>query len=369
MILLALIVVVAVLILVFSRRATGDHATSPSASRSKPGALEAALHRAAAAGIITVEQADAVLEAERGAGPVPSEAVPARVPPVLEAIAYLGSVLVMAGAAVLVAQYWDEMGAAGRLSLVGVVATVLTGAALLIRDERDPVFWRLRGFVGLLATAAVAGFVGLVFDTASVTDEPVAVGIGAAVAVHGVLLWWLRERPLQHLATLGGIVVALAGAGAWIAGGLGWEDTDTGIGVLGIAIWVLGALWLVGSLRDLLPPRLVGVVLGAVTVLAACGPINAGWERYGLLAGLATAGGLIGLGIALDEFLVTGVGVLGTFVYLPLTVAKFFGGTIGVPAVMVLSGIALLGVTLVLLQRRGEGPGLHGGWPGVAGHA
>ena len=55
----------------------------------------------------------------------------------------------------------------------------------------------------------------------------------------------------------------------------------------------------------------------------------------------------------------TGVGVAGIFVYLPMSGAEYFGETIGVPIVLLLSGLLLIVVMLYLL-RRGAGPRLTG---------
>jgi hypothetical protein len=43
------------------------------------------------------------------------------------------------------------------------------------------------------------------------------------------------------------------------------------------------------------------------------------------------------------------------FVYLPMAAAEYFGETIGVPVVLLVTGVLLIGVMVALL-RRGAGP-------------
>jgi hypothetical protein len=203
---------------------------------------------------------------------------------------------------------------------VGLAAAALSGAGLFVDDAHDRVLWRLRGFVSLLASGAVAALSGW--------------------------LWARRDRPAQHAATLVGAVVAVAGALAW---------AGAGAGGVGLAWWALGTAWLAASRRRVLPPAVVGTALGAALALVGAGVTSFHWTHAGTLFGLATAAGLVAAGIRLDEFVLTAVGVIGSFVFLPSTLGTFFGDTIGVPAVMLLSGLALLAFTALLLQRRSDG--------------
>jgi hypothetical protein len=298
------------------------------------------LARAVAAGVITPEQAEAILALEPGR---PTRRV--RVPPALEALGYLGGIFVLVGAVALVSGFWEDLATWSRLAVLGVAAGALTGAGLLV-DEDEPVLWRLRGFVLLLGSGAVCGFSALLAaDALSLGPAAAAAVVGAAVAGHGGLLWGLRDRPGQHLACLGGLITLVAGVVAWAGGG---------VALVGLVLWALGAAWLGASLRGVLPPAAVGTVLGGALVLVAAGLCAADWGRPGILFGLATAAALVAVGIRADRFLVTAAGVVGAFVYLPSTLGAYFSDTIGVPAVMLLSGLTLLALTATLVRRRGR---------------
>jgi hypothetical protein len=331
------------------------------AARSRSGTrpddrLAAVLRRAVSTGTITDEQADAMLRAEAASAAAPSTApgeAPTRMPPVLEVLGYLGGILAMVGASTLVARFWDDLATWSRVAILGAVAVAFTVAGLVIRDEEEPVLWRLRGFLLMLATGGVAGFTGLLLvDALDVTGPEVGVAVGGAAAVHAGFLWWRQDRPAQHATCLGGLIAALASGLVW---------AGAGPGTVGLALWGLGVLWLVASYRQLLPPALVGVTLGAALPLVGAAVVSGDTQRPGVLLGLATAAALVAAGVRLEEFLVTGIGVVGTFIYLPVAVNVFFGGTIGVPALMFASGLVLLALTVLLVRRRGGG----GSWPGA----
>lgn len=320
-------------------------------------ALAEALERAAATGIITRDQAEAILRSEEVAAPEPVTAgrAPARVPPALEALGYLGAIFVIVGAVTLVSGFWEDLLTWSRLAILGVVAAAFTAAGLAVRDEGEPALWRLRGFLLLLGSGALTGFSALVaLDGFEWSGAPVAVFVGGLVSAHAGALWQLRDRPGQHLAFFGGAVAVVAGAVVSVGGGPA---------TVGLALWLAGGAWLGASLRQVLPPAMVGVALGSALGLVAAGVTASQWNHVGTLFGLATAGLLIGVGIRTEEFLLTGIGVIGAFVYLPSTLGMFFGDTIGVPAVMLVSGLGLLGLTVLLLQRwGGPHPPTRKGW-------
>ena len=352
---IALVFVAVVLVIVAMALRDRSHGgvapdTTVAGARTLGLTLAAALDRAVEAEIITAEQAAAVIDAERERQRTPSARAPARVPPVLEALGYLGGVLVMAGVITLMSQFWDDLRTWSRLTILGTVTAALTLAGVLIRDETEPVLWRLRGFLLLLGTGTLAGFAGIsLVDGLDVRGEPTVFAVGALACVHAGLLWWRRDRPAQHASCFGGLLAAVVGALAWAGTALDWSG---GPGPAGIVLWLIGALWLAASVRQLLPPALIGVLLGAATTLVAGAPMSASWHHAGVLFGLATAAALVAVGIHRDEFLLTGIGVVGAFVYLPVCIGVFFGGTIGVPAVMLVSGLALLALTVRLFRRR-----------------
>ncbi|MBI5090601.1 MAG: DUF2157 domain-containing protein [Actinobacteria bacterium] len=305
------------------------------------------VQRATETGIITAEQATELLAL--AGGRAAGEATTQRshgVRLAVEIVGYLGAVLVMVGAVTLVGQFWDEMTSWSRFGLVGSLAAGLWAAGAVVDEAADAVQWRLRGFLWLLSSAAVALFAGLLgADAFDWHREPVAVLVGSATAVHAAVLWQLRDRPAQHLACGGGVIAALAGAGAWI----------DGPGTVGLLLWAFGAVWLVLGWRRIIVPEAVALAGAPALMLVAAAVTGGSWGRLAPIFGLVTAAALFAAGTTLQELLVTGVGVAGVFVFLPMSGAEYFGETIGLPVVLLVSG-ALLIVVMVALIRRGAGP-------------
>jgi hypothetical protein len=305
------------------------------------------LQRATESGVVTADQAAALLALMAApARPARSgERGPRATSVAVEILGYLGAVLAMIGAAILVGQFWDDLAAWSRLALVGALAIGFWGAGAVVDESADAVFWRLRGFLWLLSSAATAFFAGLLgADVFEWDPEPVAILVGSATALHAGLLWRRRDRPAQQLAFFAGVIAALAGAGAWI----------DGPGMVGLALWAFGAIWLVLGWRRIVVPAMVALVAAPAVMLVAAGVTGGSWESVAPLLGLVTAAGLLAGGTVLKEFLVTGVGVAGVFVYLPMAAAEYFGETIGVPVVLLVTGVLLIGVMVALL-RRGAG--------------
>lgn len=302
-------------------------------------AVAEALQRAVVAGILSAEQAEAVLAAER------SRAEHADLPgrlPVTEALGYLGGLLALSGAVTLALQYWPDLPTAGRLALLAAVAIVTWLVGARIGAEAAPALLRLRGALWFGSSAAVAAFAGqLVRDVADAGEAGVALSVGAAGAVHAGLLWRLRDRPAQHLACLAGVLVGAGGAAA----------LADGEGAVGLVIVAIGAAWVVAGWYRLLPPPTLALLGGASAVLIGAGITAGDWSDAAPLLGLAAAIALAAVGVSTDRTPLTVVGLLGAFVYLPWTIGNFFADSLGVPLAMVLCGVALLAVTLILLRR------------------
>jgi hypothetical protein len=305
------------------------------------------LQRATESGVVTADQAAALL-ALAAARPPPARAggrAPRVVPVAAEIVGYLGAVLAMIGAATLVGQFWEDMASWSRLALIGSLAVGLWGAGAVVDESADAALWRLRGFLWLLSSAAAAFFAGLLgADVFEWDHEPVAVFVGSATALYAGSLWRLRDRPAQHLAFVAGVIAALAGASAWF----------DGPGMVGLVLWAFGAVWLVLGWRRIVVPAAIALVAAPGLMLVAAGVTGGSWESLAPLFGLVTAAGLLAGGTVLKEFLITGVGVAGVFVYLPMSGAEYFGETIGVPIVLLATGVLLI-VLMVMLLRGGAG--------------
>jgi hypothetical protein len=341
-----LLLAVALLLIVLLALASRTRPSTRSTRSAGPDPLAAQLQRWTTDGLLSQEQATAILAAERARPPRPAPpARPARpVSVTVELLGYLGGTLAVIGAGLLAVRFWPDLPLWARLSLVGLAAVALWAAGALVPEQAAPALWRLRGVLWLGSSAAVAFFTALVgADVMELDGEAVALGAGLATAIHAGVLWRRRPRPLQQLACLAGLAVA-AGAGAALAGG--------NEAAVGLSIWAVGVGWVLAGWRGLLPPLGVALVAGAILVLQGAQATAVRWEGAGLVFGLASAAGLLVAGTTGRRLALAVVGILGVVMFLPATVLHFFAGTVGVPVLLLLAGVAMLAITLVLLGRR-----------------
>ena len=305
--------------------------------------LEDVLERAVAAGHITAAQAATILDEERRREPS-TQRLPPRVSPALEAFGYLGAVFVIVGAMSLASESWHDAGTAGQLGLLGSTSLILTAAGLAIHDEGEPVLWRLRGVLHLLGSGAVAGFSTILSsDAIGAEDEWPAMVVGLVIALYAGTLWRRQDRPALHLACFVGVLTFTAAL---------FTRLSHNAVIVGLALWLLGAAWAVAARKDFVPSRSLGLGLGGILALISAGITAFEWHHVGVLFALATALALLAIGIRVDDFGETALGVIGAFVYLPATIAIFFGEAAGVPIVLLFSGIALLALMVVLVRSR-----------------
>jgi hypothetical protein len=304
--------------------------------------LAAQLRRWAAAGLLTDDQVTAIVAAEEARVGQPVTPAPRR-PVEVELLGYLGGVLAVVGAVLLAARSWQDLATWSRLTLVGLAAGALWAAGAVVHEQADPALWRLRAVLWLGSSAALAFFAGLfAAEVLGWQGEAVTLVAGLATAAHAGVLWRLQPRPLQHLACLAGVTTA-AGAAAATAGG----DALA----VGLSVWAVGVLWVAGGWSGLLPPPVVALASGSFVVLVGAQLTAARLEGGGPLLGLASALVLLAAGATGHRLVLAGAGIAGIFVFLPWTVDHFLADTVGVPAAILLSGVLLLGLTLVLLRR------------------
>ena len=138
------------------------------------------------AGLITNEQSRAIRQHE--AEPHERRAAPALAPSpetgvslVIEALGYLGGIVMLVGAGILVGMYWADLSVVLRLTLVAATALALVGAGFAVPDRLGDAAGRLRSVLWGVGVAATAGFLG-VFSTEVLDryDEHALVIIGLA---------------------------------------------------------------------------------------------------------------------------------------------------------------------------------------------
>ncbi len=261
----------------------------------------------------------------------------------IEAVAYLGAVLVLVALATLAVEFWDRLEPLGQLAVSLLVAGVLFTTGLIMGSAKGSAMARAQSFAWLLATIAMwfAGHV--VFGEMVSFDDEVAFLYASSVALAVAFALW-RARPSVLQMTAMGLTTGLTAVSALVL------IDDISERSFGIVFAALGVLWLVLTYVGYFRPRRTSLALGATGLLLIAFPElgDMPWTAMGLVVALI----MMIISVALDENVLLGFGVAGMFVYTPLTVFELFGDTIGVPVALLTTGLVLLGVVVLVLRRR-----------------
>jgi hypothetical protein len=282
------------------------------------------------------------------AGPAGSApgAASRRLPLVVEALGYLGAVFAVGAGFIAVRQIWPAIPASAALALVGVAATALLLAGIMLRTADHPAFGRLRSVVWLTSTVSLAAAVGLLTGPQFWDLGPVGRPLvtEAVVTAYAVMLWWRSRATLQHLAAFAG-TAALLGTGiaqAWPSVILPWG--------YGFGLWVLSLLWGMGVHRGYLVPRTAGYAAAGIGLLVGA------QLTMDLPAGQAlavmTVAGLLAAGVALRQVLLLGLGAFGAIAILPQVAIRYLPGGAGAAAAVFAVGLVMLGAALWLARAR-----------------
>jgi hypothetical protein len=258
---------------------------------------------------------------------------------------YLGGVIVLVGVGYLVSVSWEEISASAQLALAAgaTVALIVAGGAIPAA-RLGPTGTRLRGVLWALGTVGVFGSLITLFGNVVHWDadrSAVIAVIGGTTGLLAAGLWALNRHVLQHLSAVWPTMIA-ANMGAALA----THDWF----LASLAVWLVGVVWFLLSLRDIIPSRSGGVV-GALG--ATFGALMMLGEQPGPVTALGTVVTLVGTAVARRNVALLGIGSIGTLVVLPFFVNRYFPGEpLVTAAVLVTSGLALVIVGIVTVRRR-----------------
>ncbi|HEX6338148.1 MAG TPA: DUF2157 domain-containing protein [Jiangellaceae bacterium] len=299
--------------------------------------------------LITPEQADRILV--RGdvlvqAPPPEQKRHHERSSLVIEALGYLGGVIILVASILIASLYWDQVTTTARLVILGSVAGVLLAAGFAVPERLEDVGIRLRSVLWLLSTGAFAGFLGLIgVDALNLADQDVFLLISAGVAVYATGLWLINQTLVQQLAMMVGVMLTAAAL---------TNELGDNQGLPGFAVWGVALVWLVLGWGGVLEPRrfvmlfgAAGMFVGALTTI----PTNAG----NVLA-LVTAAAVVATAVLFHDLLLLAMGAFGTLLVLPAIITEWFPGDLAAPIAMLAVGALLVGAALFVARRRHTKP-------------
>jgi hypothetical protein len=294
-------------------------------------------------GLITTEQAESMRSDLPAAQPVPARRAAHVAPLVGEALGYLGGVLVIVALGLVAGRYWSELSTAGRLVVTGATTVLLLVAGAAAPRRRGGAGARLGAVLWLAAAVGLAAFLGLAGAEAfGWREEAVATFAAGGAALLASGLWYLHRHPILHLAVLAGTVAAVTAATTLL--------TDSVL-LPGVAAWGTGLAWALLAWGGLLPPRRLGVVLGAaVTTVAA---LAIAPESWGSVLAVATVAALVVVAVLMRDLVLLAVATLGALAILPIVVVQFFPGVLAAGMVLLAVGLLLVGAAVAISRRRG----------------
>jgi hypothetical protein len=273
-------------------------------------------------------------------------------PGALEALLYLGLVVLGVGVFALFAQQWDELESWARVTAVGVPVALLLGVGAVLRFSDEPELERGSQAAWFVAVPLFAAFLGILFDEYGLgldfsDDRDGLLVVASASFALALALWVFSPRHAQ--------VVAFAGTAFFLGQAVGnWPD-DFSQALAGMVILGIGLAGVCFGEAGWFGPRTtVQLFFGALCI---AGPFEAGVGdghiAFEFLAGLMAAG-VVGLGVVRGSFGLVLVGVTGAFGVLVTFIFEHFSDELGAPLALMLSGGIMVAAVILLAAFRRE---------------
>jgi hypothetical protein len=289
-------------------------------------------------GIISQEQGQRILART----PVTVASHSGGSPLVAEALGYVGGVVVLVGGVLIGARYWDEMGVAARMAILGAIAVALVVAGGAAPSRLGTVAHRLRAVLWTTSLAAAAATLAVLsVDVIGLSGQRIVLLAATGAVVLGLLLHHRDNSFLLQGATGVAILVAAGSATSIVV------EPETSPGA---AVWTVGAAWALLGWGEVLRPRQGVMAVGGVAMII--GAMFTMQHDAGVGAALSTAGLLVAVSLVTRDPLVLGVGTLGAFLVLPVAVTRWFPDSLVAPLLLVALGAGLLVLAVLVIRRQ-----------------
>ncbi|HET6666344.1 MAG TPA: DUF2157 domain-containing protein [Intrasporangium sp.] len=312
--------------------------------------LESILSRGVAEGIITSQQADGLRALTAGEAPPTPPTPPTRPAEqpslVVEALGYLGGIIVLVGAILVASQFWPELGDGGQLAIVLGAAVALLVAGAAVPSSLGATGTRLRAVLWALSVVALTGALGkffydvLDFSGPGVDATAVPPLMAALATAYALVLWFWRPSVLQ---------LAVAAAGSAFTAGLTGVAFDLRFGAVAASVLAVGAIWIALGWSGVVRPARPAVVIGSLIAFVGGQLVAVG--GYGPIWGLLAAAGLVGLALYRRDLLILGIGSVGVLISLPVVVYDWFPSVAAAAVSLIVVGVLLVVAALYTARR------------------
>jgi hypothetical protein len=268
-------------------------------------------------------------------GSAPTEdAQPRRISLLMEAIGYIGTILVLAGAFAFAQQRWTDISEPGRFAILAAATGVFFGIGAFVLSSTEPALRRLGAVtwaVSVVAYAGAAGMLNLLLDTSGKTPF---LTIATSTAAYAVVLWLVHRHGVQQAVAFGASCVAVASI-------VNYAITDARGWMIAVPLWAMGVAWAAAGWWRRVDPWVVAFPLGLLVALVAPATIDQpSGLRFGL--GIATASVVMTFAVVQQLTPALAMGSVAELGFVIGAVTHYFGNTLGVPASLAIAGLLIL---------------------------
>lgn len=307
------------------------------------------------AGLISREQSLSIRqhEAQLETPPQGPRASLAAAPPtpatpslVVEALGYLGGIIMLVGSVILVGVYWDDIPVPLRLALIGGTALAMVGGGLAVPDRLGETAGRLRSVLWALAVVATGAFFAVLsVDVLDRYDEDQLLTTFLPTTAVAAMLWWRRRGVLQQVALFVPLLMS--------AMAVAMELTDPESAWTGGATWGVAVAWTAVAWVGRIEPRMTGVALGVLGAVFASMTMT---TDLGIALGLLTAGVMVGLALFERSLPWLGVAALAVLYTAPRAAVEWFPGRMSAALTLIVTGGILVGAALWVARHQAPTP-------------
>ena len=262
------------------------------------------------------------------------EAQPRRISLLMEAIGYIGTILVLAGAFAFAQQRWKDISEGGRFAILAVATGVFLAIGAFVWSSAEPALRRLAAVTWAVSVAAFAGSAGMLNLLLDTSGKTPFLTIATSTAAYAVVLWVLHRHGVQQAVAFGASCVSVASI-------VNYVITDASGWMITLPLWAMGIAWASAGWLRRVDPWFVAFPLGLLVALVAPATIDQpSGLRFGL--GIATATTVMAFAVVEKLTPALAMGSVAELGYVIGAVTYYFGHTLGVPASLAIAGLLIL---------------------------
>jgi hypothetical protein len=199
----------------------------------------------------------------------------------MEAVGYIGTILVLAGAFAFAQQHWKDISEAGRFAILAATTVAFLALGVVVWQSGEPALRRLAAVCWGVSVAAFAGSAGALNMLLDTSGKTAFLTIATSTAAYAVVLWLLHQHGIQQAFAFGASCAAVGSIVNYLV-------TDASVWMVAVALWAVGVAWAAAGWWRRIHPWFVAFPLGLLLALVVPATIeHPSGLRFGL--GIATA--------------------------------------------------------------------------------